>query len=1157
MPNKSDSSHHYQQTELRSTDPNMSNTSTPSRIVLDIASDTNTILGHENLGFLSSNRGFVPLNQTTQRLPADFDAWENLVAELPNHYSSLRLRNLIEQLPILQADAKHLADIHLIRACSLLSILSHAYYYVRSEPPENGLPPQLKHPWETVQKRLQRPLGVLSYIDLIVYNWQFKEPEESFDLNNLELLFPTVNNPSEQIFYLTQLEILAHCAPIVPNIVKTQEAIRQNDPEALKTALTAIIACLKKIVHKSLFNINPNSYSENYVDHITWAKTVAPFAVPFRKDVLGPSGTSSPVFNLLDTFLERRKHETFLGSEIKALRATYPIFWQQFIEVVSEVSLRAYVRKMDDPILDNLYQEAIDIYASDNGFLGRHRMKVYGYLELAFKVGRGITIGGFAGKFKDREHNRVDAELEYARLERTESYPENCHFGYVKSVRQTHAAGTPDVKHLILDVKGSGIKYEPGDRCLILPENTDTLIQKTWKALKAHDTEPKIVLSQEWQEAMKLRHAFENTTALPLETFLRFAQIRPVHHRIAHALYIVSKSRFLAEQLRHQTTTHWELWEVLDRLSSEGFEPRTLLDTEPNTNGYLARVIPPLNFKNYSISSAMDTDETNGTSELHLTVGIVKYHSNGEVKYGTASKFLTDSLDRQTPISFRVNHPPRFSLPTDKRTPILMIAGGTGISPFRSFILERLKDPESGQMYLMFFTQSRAHFHYQEDLLHACVNKRLKLFVKFSREDIQIDMKRTLETGSQFLYQEGTRGHVQDFLADVNISKEIWQFLQNQDATPYLYICGRTGFAKAAHESLKNVFFQNLPGSPAEREVKAAQHIAKFFATGRLKQETFTNAAVISRAEESIKVSELAKKNNPTEQCWLAIDNQVYDLTDFHNTHPGGQKILRAYYGLDATQGFVKVHNSRLDIDSLKEMYRIGRLHLPTFKKKKSNDKESTEQLGKIYQTWVSALYLAVEMENAHLLDQEIRDQSLIADESPSLETPYKAEKSVETHKRFYEFYFIPLINEVIPELWEFTKGMGANEKVNTEMNKKFTEMRSQESIQESENLSQTLQDTLDLLVNKSEGNAQHELSHIFEVIDTLFVLDRAFLATIKQKLIEAVTLFEIHEDRVDTQLPALIQIFYGFSEAVENFAEGIRKYHQQVRWRLESINKT
>ena len=1150
MHNTFDSSHRSDQTELMFTDPN---TLTPSQIVLDIASDSNTILGHENLGFLSRNRGFVPLNQTVQRLPSYFDVWEYLVAELPNHYSSLRLRNLIEQLPILEADAMHLDDTHLIRACSLLSILSHAYYYVRSEPPENGLPPQLQAPWETVQRRLQRPLGVLSYIDLIVYNWQFKEPEGSFDLNNLKLLFPTVNNPSEQIFYLTQLEILAHCAPIVPNIVKAQAAIRQNDLEALKTALIAIIACLKKIVHKSLFNINPNSYSENYVNPIVWAQTVAPFAVPFREDVLGPSGTSSPVFNLLDTFLGRQKHETFLGREIKALRATYPIFWQKFIEAVSQISLDAYVRKIDDPVLSNLFKETIDIYASDDGFLGRHRMKVYGYLELAFKVGRGITIGGFAGKFKDREHDRVDTELEYARLERTEAFPENCHFGYIKSVDQTHTAGTRDVKHVVLDVKGSGIKYEPGDRCLILPENSDGLIRKTLKALNARDTEAEIVLSQEWQAAIKLRYGFEHTPSLPLEIFLRFAQIRPVHPRIAHSLYTVSRSEFLAEQLRHQTTTRWEFWEVLNQLSSEGFSPRTLLDAAPNTNGYLSRILSPLNFKNYSISSAMNADETDGASELHLTVGMVKYQSNGEMKYGTASKFLTDGLDRQTPISFRMNHPPRFSLPTDKRTPILMIAGGTGISPFRSFILERLKDPESGQMYLMFFTRSRAHFHYQEDLLDAYVNKRLRLFVKFSREDIEVDMQKTLKAKSQFFYREGTRGHIQDFLADPDISKEIWQFLQNQDATPHLYICGRTGFAKAAHEALRNVFYHNLPGTLSEREVEATHHLVKFFATGRLKQETFTNAAVISRAGESIRVSELAQRNTPGEHCWLAIDNQVYDLTDFHNIHPGGQMILRAYYGLDATQGFVRVHNSRLDIDALKEMYCIGSLHFPRFKGKTVGDKENRVELGTLYQNWVSALYLAVEMENTLLLDQDIRDQSLIADQYPSLETPYKAEKVIETHKRFYAFFFNPLINEVIPELWELTKRIGVSEKVNTEMHKKLTEMRSQESFEASENLSETLQDTLDLLVNTSEGNAQHELSRIFEVVDTLFVGDRAFLSTVKQKLIEGVTLFETHEDRIDTQLPAFIEIFYGLSEVVENFGAGMRIFYSRFPFTLNS----
>jgi hypothetical protein len=45
--------------------------------------------------------------------------------------------------------------------------------------------------------------------------------------------------------------------------------------------------------------------------------------------------------------------------------------------------------------------------------------RVFGYLEIAFKVGRSVTIGGFTGALRDRTWNRVDDELELSRKERT------------------------------------------------------------------------------------------------------------------------------------------------------------------------------------------------------------------------------------------------------------------------------------------------------------------------------------------------------------------------------------------------------------------------------------------------------------------------------------------------------------------------------------------------------------------------------------------------------------------------------------------------------------------------------------------------------------------------------------------------------------------
>lgn len=40
------------------------------------------------------------------------------------------------------------------------------------------------------------------------------------------------------------------------------------------------------------------------------------------------------------------------------------------------------------------------------------------------------------------------------------------------------------------------------------------------------------------------------------------------------------------------------------------------------------------------------------------------------------------------------------------------------------------------------------------------------------------------------------------------------------------------------------------------------------------------------------------------ERKWLLVDGLIFDLSKFHFTHPGGMKILNAYYGYDATEAF-------------------------------------------------------------------------------------------------------------------------------------------------------------------------------------------------------------------------------------------------------------
>ena len=123
----------------------------------------------------------------------------------------------------------------------------------------------------------------------------------------------------------------------------------------------------------------------------------------------------------MDVFLRRDCYDSILGKEALKIREWYPLHLREFLSAVEKVSVHAYVVNSKDPDLLGLYQAVFDAFTGVNGFLGVHRRKVYGYLQMAFKVGRSITIGGFQGLFEDRTWLEVDRQLETTRRERFSS----------------------------------------------------------------------------------------------------------------------------------------------------------------------------------------------------------------------------------------------------------------------------------------------------------------------------------------------------------------------------------------------------------------------------------------------------------------------------------------------------------------------------------------------------------------------------------------------------------------------------------------------------------------------------------------------------------------------------------------------------------------
>ena len=85
-----------------------------------------------------------------------------------------------------------------------------------------------------------------------------------------------------------------------------------------------------------------------------------------------------------------------------------------------------------------------------------------------------------------------------------------------------------------------------------------------------------------------------------------------------------------------------------------------------------------------------------------------------------------------------------------------------------------------------------------------------------------------------------------------------------------------------------------------------------------------------SPAVQSYSIAELSKHNTQND-CWLAINGNVYNVTQYLDFHPGGADVILMMCGKDATQAYNtqggrgRGHSSRAD--TLLAQYIIGKLN--------------------------------------------------------------------------------------------------------------------------------------------------------------------------------------------------------------------------------------
>lgn len=1121
----------------------------PARLVLENAVTLNNQLGHENLGSLSYSHGFLPRHEPLKALPSSHKAWDEMAAAIPALFRAYAVRKAVNEMPILSAD--DLPDEFVLRASSLFSILSHLYWYCEPEPPEAGIPPEIQIPWEQITRRLERPAPHLSFIDLNSHNWHFIDPtlDYPFAAENLKLAIPMAGNEDERRFQMTPVEMLYLFAPLMDAMLTAQEAALRDDLLVLKSALVTISDALKFQTFTTLMKVNPNPYSDDYINPVVWGKTAALFASPFQPNnaVPGPSGTAIPSFTSLDIFFGRNQYRTGVGVQTERTRDWFPKHWRDWLNALETVSVGDYVAERKDKRLTGIYHEARDAYAGESGMLSRHRLKAYGFLDLSFKAGRVKTLGGTSGTYSERVWDRMAAELDEARLERYGKHPQTTHMVSIKRVESV-SEGDPPLRRIVFDIGDTGIRYQAGDRCAILPKNSRQLVERTLRALCASGDEM-IHLNQDWRWHVNLRDGYQNVAELSLRTLLEFGQIRPVSRAVALHLFSLTNNERLRRILDAWAEDQWELWDLLELLAEAGYNTRRLWKAIPGDKEHICRVVPPEHWRLYSISSVAE-------DELHLSIGGLHYTtaetdvSRDDERWGTGSGFLARLCSGESSgrISIKVIHPPRFSLPADPERPVVLFAGGTGISPMRGLIEERMRTSGAGATWLFFGTRTRHDFYYQRELEPLVAEGKLHIHTAFSRDAVEA---RFNDQRREFEFIPGERQHLDhELLKDehANLLGDLLRSRKDGGQGAYFYLCGHTHFASTILKTMEQIIAREWQEAPEDtRKAEARQRLYQIISEERFMLEIFTTyaGAHFEENKQPLKISDVVLHNNDEDGYWIVISGRVYDMNVFNHMHPGGAKIIQSYSGMDGTVAYQKVeHHINTEVDAMLGMYELGVLHTPDFGQEwgvaLSPKGLRFIALRDAFYAWVDVLYMIVEIENALLNDFRIRHEPFTDIETRDhvVLTPSKTQQLGLAHERLATNYLDHVLSTPLVTLWSLTIGLVEQRKLDARwMGQRLSEIRASEQAQAVTALGQALREIIKADSTRLHATAQEWEQQYGTFCDALEAEDRRLISDLKMVTRKGVIVFEaLERETIRQGSEYLLSVLQEFPAILEGF---------------------
>ena len=349
-------------------------------------------------------------------------------------------------------------------------------------------------------------------------------------------------------------------------------------------------------------------------------------------------------------------------------------------------------------------------------------------------------------------------------------------------------------RHIELEVP-EGVSYKAGDHLGVLPRNDEALV---WRVMARFDFPE--------DARIRVRNNTSGKPFLPVDRAVSVHELLSGYVALQHGarrsqIAVLADYTECPPEKEKLIALGGDDPDSVARYREEILEKNvSLIDLleefracELPFNIYL-ELVPPLKPRYYSISSSPLVDG----SKCSITVGVVEGPArSGSGRYhGVCSSYLAGLPEGSVVEGFVRPPSTPFVLPEDPKTPMVMVAAGTGLAPFRGFLQERAaikhnEGREVGPSLLFFGCRDPEQDYIYEDELQGYASEGItKVECAFSR----------LEGQPKMYVQNSLEAH----------HEEVWNTLEDGAV---VYLCGDASRMAPAVEEAFVGLYRNETGA--------------------------------------------------------------------------------------------------------------------------------------------------------------------------------------------------------------------------------------------------------------------------------------------------------------------------------------------------------